>query len=228
MKPEGEHQPHVHVLFSERTHDGIERRARPSTFKRYYRAHPERGGCQQDSWFNQRSAIYEIRAAWCDWTNYTMERAGHEARIHPSSLYKRGIDRHPEPKVGPGQDAGAVAERERIRQHATTAQEQAQAQQAWEARKVKLGITNVQQIPPQQFVQSTMHRARHVHPGQWVPGLPSAQAQQRRGWYSSRRNGRRPCSGSRRSYASSSAAGRRSISPAGSDRDRTRYGTGCG
>ena len=140
--------------------------------------HPERGGCRKDPWFTQRNAVYEMRAAWCDWTNYTMERAGHEARIHPSSLYERGIDRPPEPKVGPGHDPALVAERARIRQQRDAAQEHAQAQQAWEARKVKLGMTHVQQIPPQQFVHDTMRRARNVQPGQWVPGMPSVQAQQ--------------------------------------------------
>jgi hypothetical protein len=178
VNAQGEHQPHIHVLFSERTHDGIERSGPAHYFKQWNRQQPERGGCRKDPWFTQRSSVYEIRAAWCDWSNYTMERAGHEARLHPSSLYKRGIDRQPEPKVGPGHDAALRAERARIRQQRDEAKEQAQAQQAWEARKGKLGITNVQQITPQQFVQSTMHRARHVQPGQWVPGMLSAHAQQ--------------------------------------------------
>ena len=104
VNAQGEHQPHIHVLFSERTNDGIERGGPAQHFRRYNPQHPERGGCQKDAWFNQRNAVYEIRAAWCDWTNYTMERAGHEGRIHPSSLYERGIERQPEPKVGPGND----------------------------------------------------------------------------------------------------------------------------
>ena len=41
-------------------------------------------------WFKQRSAVYEIRAAWCDWTNYTMERAGHEARHPPEQSVQAG------------------------------------------------------------------------------------------------------------------------------------------
>ena len=106
-----------------------------------------------------------------------MERAGHAGRIHPSSLYRRGINRQPEPKVGPGHDPALVAERERIRQQRDEAKELAHAQQAWEARKTKLGIMDVQQVAPQQFVQQTMLRARDVQPGQWVPGMPSAQAQ---------------------------------------------------
>ena len=111
VNAQGEHQPHIHVLFSERINDGIDRGA-AQHFRRYNAKHPECGGCQKDVWFKQRSSVYEIRAAWCDVTNYTLERAGHAARIHPRSLYARGIDRHPEPKVGPGKDPVAMAERE--------------------------------------------------------------------------------------------------------------------
>jgi hypothetical protein len=178
VNAQGEHQPHIHVLFSERMNDGIERGGPAQHFRRYNRQHPERGGCQKDAWFKQRSTIYEVRAAWCDWTHYTLERAGHEARLHPGSLYTRGIDRQPEPKVGPGHDPVAMAERARIRQSRDDAREQAQAAQAWEARKVQLGIANVQQMTPHAFVQGTMQRARHVQPGQWVPGMPAAHGQQ--------------------------------------------------
>ena len=177
VNEQGEHQPHIHVMFSERTHDGIERSGPAHYFKQWDRHQPERGGCGKDRWFNQRNSVYEIRAAWCDWTNYTMERAGHDERIHPSSLYKQGIDRKPEPKVGPSQDASLIAERDRIRQHRDTAMEQRKAAEGWEARKQKLGITDVHQIPPGQFAQDTMRRARNVQPGQWVPGMPSPQAQ---------------------------------------------------
>ncbi|HEY5869323.1 MAG TPA: MobA/MobL family protein [Candidatus Tectomicrobia bacterium] len=177
VNEQGDHQPHIHVMFSERTHDGIERSGPAHYFKQWDRRQPERGGCGKDRWFNQRNSVYEIRAAWCDWTNYTMERAGHEAHIHPSSLYKQGIDRKPEPKVGPSQDASLIAERDRIRQQRDTAMEQRKAAEGWEARKGKLGITDVHQIPPAQFAQDTMRRARNVQPGQWVPGMPSPQAQ---------------------------------------------------
>jgi hypothetical protein len=168
----GGHQPHIHVLFSERTNDVLERRGPVDYFKQ-----PQGGGCAKDPWFTQRSSVYELRAAWCDVTNYTLERAGHAARMHPRSLYARDIARPPEPKVGPGQDPAALAERERIRQARDDAQEQAQAATAWEARKAKLGITDVHQIAPAQFFQESRTRARQVQPGQWAPGAPSARAQ---------------------------------------------------
>jgi MobA/MobL family protein len=173
----GEHQPHIHVLFSERSNDGIERGGPALHFKRYNAAHPERGGCQKDPWFKQRSSVYEMRAAWCDFTNYTLERAGHAARIHPRSLYARGIDRQPEPKVGPSKDPVAMAERERIRQTRDDAKEQALAAAAWDVRKATLGIGDVQQMSPEQFFQESRTRARGHPPGQWAPGAPSARAQ---------------------------------------------------
>ena len=172
---EGEEQPHIHVLFSERTNDALERKGPVEYFKQ-----PQGGGCAKDRWFNHRSSVYEIRAAWCDFTNYTLERAGEEARLHPSSLYTRNIDRQPEPKVGPGRDPGAMAARDRIRQQRDDAQEQAVAAEGWALRKAKLGITDVHQVSPQQFLAESRARARGVQPGQWAPGAPSPQAQQQR------------------------------------------------
>lgn len=175
VNAQGEHQPHIHVLFSERTNDALERKGPVDYFKQ-----PTGGGCAKDRWFSQRSHITEIRHAWCDFTNYTLERAGQDARIHPSSLYTRNIDRQPEPKVGPGRDPGAMAARDRIRQQRDDAQEQALSAEGWELRKAKLGITDVHQIPPAQFLAESRARARGVQPGQWAPGAPSPQAHQQR------------------------------------------------
>ena len=44
----GGEQPHAHLMYSERTVDGIERGA-DQYFKRYNGQHPERGGCRKDS-----------------------------------------------------------------------------------------------------------------------------------------------------------------------------------
>lgn len=172
VNEQGGHQPHIHVLFSERTNDVMERKGPADYFKQ-----PQGGGCAKDRWFSQRSHVTEIRAAWCDFTNYTLERAGEDARLHPSSLYKRNIDRQPEPKVGPGKDPAAMAERARIRQSRDDAREQAIAAEGWEHRKAKLGITDVQQKTPQEFLQESRTRARGVQPGQWTPGTPTPQQQ---------------------------------------------------
>ena len=167
----GQHQPHVHVLFSER--------AQPAHIPgptMYFRR-PEAGGCAKDRWLNHRSSVTEVRHAWCDFSNYTLERAGHEARMHPSSLYTRNIGRQPEPKVGPGKDPTAMAERERIRQSRDEAHEQALAAEGWALRKTKLGIPDVHALPPYQFLAESRSRARGVQPGQWAPGTPSPQQQ---------------------------------------------------
>ena len=183
INDQGEHQPHTHVVFSERVNDG-----KPREPYIYFRR-PEVGGTIKDRWFNAHASTYELRAAWADWTNYTLERAGLPERIHPRSLRARDIDRKPEPKVGPGKNAALVAKREQIRQSRDVAREQALAAAGWEARKVKLGITDVHAIEPGEFLQAGYVRARQRQPGQWDPTAPSPQAQldtKRARWMQSR------------------------------------------
>ena len=167
----GDHEPHVHVLCNERVNDGKPRE--PYTYFR----RPEVGGTAKDRWFHAHASTYELRAAWADWTNYTLERAGLSERIHPRSLRARDIDRKPEPKVGPGKNAALVAKREQIRQSRDVAREQALAATGWEARKMKLGITDVHAIEPREFLQAGYSRARNSQPGQWDPTAPSPQEQ---------------------------------------------------
>jgi len=174
---EGDTQPHIHVLFSERTHDGIQREGPAHYFKQWDRAQPTRGGCRKDPWFKQQSSAYEIRAAWCDAVNLTLEQAGHTARVHPGSLHARQIDRKPEPKVGPGKDPDKVAERARIKAERDNALEQRKAADGWEARKVKLGLTDVHAVNRDTFLAEGYARARSRQVQPWGAG-PSRQQQQ--------------------------------------------------
>ena len=43
---DGKEQPHAHIMFSERTRDGVERDPE-QYFKRYNSKHPERGGAKK-------------------------------------------------------------------------------------------------------------------------------------------------------------------------------------
>jgi len=162
---DGEHQPHLHVLFSEREDHG-----QTPDAQTYFRR-PEVGGCAKDRWFHARGTIDAMREAWADWTNYTLESHGHAERVHPKSLYYRNIDRKPEPKVGYSADPELHARREAIRQQRNVTQEQQQASAGWEARKQRLGITDVAQIHPWVFLIETRERARQHEAGVWSPEL---------------------------------------------------------
>jgi MobA/MobL family len=94
----------VHVMFSERRHDGIDRG--PDRFFR--RANPDapaRGGAAKDPAWNHRDKVAELRSAWAETANRALERAGLDIRIDHRSLEAQGIDRLPEPKLGPERTA---------------------------------------------------------------------------------------------------------------------------
>ena len=159
----GDHQPHMHVLFHERMLDGIERSAEQH-FMRYNREHPERGGAQKDAWFCQRSTAYEVRAAWCDWVNYSLEREGHAGRLHPDSLYARGFDGPTHPKRATTlQHLAILAQRDPQAEHQ-------QATAAWEVRKERLGIADVQAVTPAAFLAHSRTHARREMQHQWEGG----------------------------------------------------------
>ena len=101
---DGGEQPHAHIMFSNRELDGIER-DREQFFKRANPEHPEKGGAKKSrEWSKDDRAnnkIEELRAAWERKANRALEKSGHEARIDRRSLKEQGIDREPEPKMGP-------------------------------------------------------------------------------------------------------------------------------
>lgn len=144
-------QPHIHLLLSARRNDAHVRTAE-THFKRYNRAHPERGGAQKDPAFGVLGAVKASRLMISDVLNLHLERHGQIARVHPDSLQARGIDREPEPKLLPSESAAyrtngvvspALATVLAIRQARATAppREQNNARQYWEQRKAFLGIT---------------------------------------------------------------------------------------
>jgi hypothetical protein len=101
---DGGEQPHVHVMFSERTHDGIDR-GPDRFFRRANPDDPARGGAAKDPAWNHRDKVEELRVAWAETANRALERVGLEARIDHRSLEAQGIDRMPEPKLGPERTA---------------------------------------------------------------------------------------------------------------------------
>ena len=63
-----EHNPHVHLMFSERQNDGIERSAQ-EWFRRADPRRPERGGAPKSRTFHGRGWVERARERWADMTN---------------------------------------------------------------------------------------------------------------------------------------------------------------
>lgn len=110
---EGE-QPHVHLMFSERQVDEIERDP-DLYFKRYNAKQPEKGGARKE-YGNvdpalkgkerkaaRAAALKELRGRWGDLCNVHLERAGLSERIDMRSYREQGIDRQPERKMRPSE-----------------------------------------------------------------------------------------------------------------------------
>lgn len=101
-EPRG-HNPHVHVMFSERLRDGIERGSE-QYFKRANLKNPERGGHLKSDRFTSSRGPEEVqamRARWAEVQNQALERAGIEARVDHRSLEAQGIEREAGQHRGP-------------------------------------------------------------------------------------------------------------------------------
>ena len=95
---DGKEQPHAHIMFSERTRDGVERDPE-QYFKRYNSKHPERGGAKKANTgikpSERKQDLKDQRNRWEELCNQHLERAGHSERISMKSLKEQGIDREP-------------------------------------------------------------------------------------------------------------------------------------
>ena len=88
---DGETNPQVHLMFSERTNDGIERNS-DQYFKRYNRENPEKGGAGKDRSFTHRSFVHEVRREWAATCNEKLKQCGLNIRIDHRSYKDMGID----------------------------------------------------------------------------------------------------------------------------------------
>lgn len=112
-------QPHVHLMFSERQIDGIERDP-DQYFKRYNAKNPEKGGARKGYGDNAGKTLTAkeraedlkvIRSRWEAMCNQHLERAGHGQRIDMRSYADRGIAVAPEIKQLPSQWRGQNKEK---------------------------------------------------------------------------------------------------------------------
>ena len=94
------HNPHVHMMISERSNDGV---ARP--YHRWFRRHnakiPGKGGARKTSSMVPKSWLKDTRAAWSALVNQALQQAGEAARIDHRTLAEQGIDRIPGIHLGP-------------------------------------------------------------------------------------------------------------------------------
>lgn len=115
---DGGEQPHVHLMFSERQVDGIDRDPE-QYFKRYNAKHPERGGAKKgygtvdpnmklgpERKAARAAELKELRGRWEAMCNAHLERAGVEQRIDMRSHAERGTGLEPERKQLPSQWRG--------------------------------------------------------------------------------------------------------------------------
>ncbi|MBF8178370.1 MobA/MobL family protein [Herminiimonas contaminans] len=95
---------HLHLMFSDRLPDGIDRKPE-ELFKRYNTKHPENGGCKKDSGGKSRvelrEEIIKTRQISAGLQNAVLERNGHSSRVDHRSLKDQGIARRPERHLGP-------------------------------------------------------------------------------------------------------------------------------
>jgi len=95
------HNPHAHLMISERQNDGIDR-SREQWFRRANSERPERGGAPKSRTFHGREWMERAREQWASLTNATLERSGHDQRVDHRSYRRQGIDREPTEHYGPG------------------------------------------------------------------------------------------------------------------------------
>ena len=95
---DGKEQPHCHLMFSERTRDGIERDP-DQYFKRYNSKNPEKGGAKKAntglSHADRKADLLAQRERWEQTCNKHLELAGCYERISMKSLKAQGIEREP-------------------------------------------------------------------------------------------------------------------------------------
>ena len=101
---DGMSNPHLHLMFSDRMPDGIER-SPEQTFSRHNTRNPEQGGRKKDSGGKNRLAMrddaIENRKTCAAVLNAALEKHGHTARVDHRTLKQQGVDRQPERHLGP-------------------------------------------------------------------------------------------------------------------------------
>lgn len=100
---EGEINTHLHLMFSDRMPDGIDR-SPEQTFRRFNAKHPEQGGRRKESGGKNRMEIRDeviaIKRKSAELQNAALAKYGHAERVDHRSLKQQGIERKPERHLG--------------------------------------------------------------------------------------------------------------------------------
>jgi len=91
LASDGEQNPHIHLMFSERKLDGIDR-DEVQHFKRYNPTNPEKGGAGKDRYFSSKVFVADIRLSWANHVNDFCENLGLDARIDHRSYKAQGLE----------------------------------------------------------------------------------------------------------------------------------------
>jgi len=86
---DGASQPHVHVLWSARSLDGIA--VSRAILQAVECPASERGGARKDPALNHFGSVKAARVLYADIVNAHLEHHGHQARLHPDRLLDRGF-----------------------------------------------------------------------------------------------------------------------------------------
>ena len=95
-----EHNPHAHLMFSERQNDGIER-DRDDWFRRANSRDPARGGASKSRTFHGSEWVERARERWATLVNEKLEERGRADRVTHQSYERQGVDREPGRHYGP-------------------------------------------------------------------------------------------------------------------------------
>ena len=95
-----EHNPHAHLMLSERKNDGIER-SPEQWFSRAHPADPMKGGAEKSRTFHGREWVENARGEWAELTNNAMARLGRGERVDHRSYERQGVDQKAGKHYGP-------------------------------------------------------------------------------------------------------------------------------
>ena len=158
---DGKEQPHVHLMFSERIMDGIERDP-DQHFKRYNSKYPERGGAKKDNTglkhSERKEKLLDQRQRWETLCNQHLEQAGLTERIDMRSYKEQGKDQQPEPKYRPSEWRKHKAQIIELRE-AVKAQQQAQLESKGVIKNPEATLIDLQQEKQQRLKKQIEEKA---------------------------------------------------------------------
>ncbi len=140
---DGQEQPHLHVVLSERRDDGI-----PRTPQIYFRRaatatqDPTAHGVRKDRSFHRKARLRALRAGVATLTNAALEREGHAVAVSHESLEARGIIRPTLVYGGPKSKEAITRARQSSREE-RAAEENAANLAAWRAQRTRHKLTDL-------------------------------------------------------------------------------------